>query len=270
MKPFPTPTARFKNLHIDIVGPLDVYKGYRFLLTIVDRFTRLTAAFPIKDYEASTCARTLYQNWICHYGVPATIVSDNGTNFTSTLWQALNKYLGIQSKRCTTYHPQCNGMVERYHRTLKQALKAHCEKFKNWPEILPSIVLGFKNQIRDDIRGSPAQLTFGEQLTLPGDFVPESGELVPDETFLQNMLKFFEKATPFPVAQARKVKVNVSPKLKSCKQVWIEKIVEGPLKAPYDGPFEVIEKYDKHFVVNVNGKHQKISMDRLKAVTSTS
>lgn len=266
LQSYPEPTGRFHVLHVDLVGRLNKYKGYEHVFTIIDRFTRNMVAVPLRTITAEACAKALYDNWIIHYGTPATVVSDRGRQFTSALWQQFGKYMGFKTCRTTAYHPQCNGMVERWHRDMKATLKIKCMEFKNWPEMLPSITLGFKVIPRDDTRGSPAQLTFGQQLRLPGEFVPSHGADLPDRTFLDKMQKFFAAVTPFPVAHNRKVNANVPKEMATCKQVWLEEVVKTPLTPPYSGPYDVIDRSDKYFTIDLDGRHENVSMDRLKPV----
>ena len=72
------------------------------------------------------CAPALFQGWIAHFGVPEAIISDCGLQFTSSIWAALCQLLNIQHMQTTAYHPEGNGMVERFHGSLKDALCTHC------------------------------------------------------------------------------------------------------------------------------------------------
>ena len=116
---------RFDHVHIDIVGPLPYANGFRYLLTCVDRFTRWPEAIPIVDIRAETVADAFFSRWIARYGTPATITTDRGARFESKLWDNLCNKFGIIRNRTTSYHPQSNGMVERFHRQLKAAIMAH-------------------------------------------------------------------------------------------------------------------------------------------------
>ena len=156
-------------------------------------------------------------------------------------------------------------MVERFHRDLKQAVKIHCEKVKNWPDLLPSVVLGFKVLLKDDLR-LPAQLAFGTQLRLPGEFVRDDLAQSPNKYFLDNMDQYFQAVKPFPISYNNSHKPYLPAELFKSKQVWIERIVKTPLSTPYEGPYPIVNKHDKYFTVNVNGSNHKISVDRLKPV----
>ena len=115
-------TRRFDHIHI--VGPLPPSQNHRYLLTVVDRFTRWPEAIPLVDAQTTTCAKALALHWIARFGVPAELTSDRGSQFTSELWVTLSQLNGTRLHRTTVYHPQSNGIVERFHRHLKSALMA--------------------------------------------------------------------------------------------------------------------------------------------------
>ena len=110
---FSLPDARFDHIHVDLVGPLPSSRGYSYLVTVVDRFSRWPEAFPVMDITADTVARTLYAGWISRYGVPKIITTDQGVQFESMLFNSLLKFIGSERIRTTAYHPASNGLVER-------------------------------------------------------------------------------------------------------------------------------------------------------------
>jgi transposase InsO family protein len=99
-------------------------QGFNYLLTVIDGSTRWLEAVPPKGIEAATCADAFIAGWVCRFGVPAIVTTDRGTQFSSALWSLVCRRLGIQHNMTTAYHPQANGMVERAHRQLKDALRA--------------------------------------------------------------------------------------------------------------------------------------------------
>ena len=116
--------------HIDIVGPLpSAYVAghsyalpYHYLLTCIDRATRWVEAIPLIDTTASSVANAFVSGWISRYGVPLEVVTDRGAQFESELFANLSTIVGFHHVRTTSYHPQSNGAIERFHRTLKTAI----------------------------------------------------------------------------------------------------------------------------------------------------
>ena len=106
IQPIPIPQRRFSHVHRDLVGPLPVSAdGFLYIFTIIDRTTRWLEAVPLKEMSAATCSQVFFSHWVSRFGVPATVTSDRGTQFTSDTWQKLCKRLGIEHVTTTSYHP---------------------------------------------------------------------------------------------------------------------------------------------------------------------
>ena len=121
---FSNPDSRFDIIHLDLVEPLPPSKGFSYLLTIIDRFTQWLEAIPIPDMTATTVARAFITGWVSRFGIPSSITIDRGRQFESSLWAKLMHSLGTVRLRTTAYHPIANGLVERFNRQLKAALRA--------------------------------------------------------------------------------------------------------------------------------------------------
>ena len=123
----PPGTEKFKDIHLDIVGPLTECQGYSYILTAVDRFSRWSMAEPMRNQIAWTVADTFIRGWVQNYGIPSTITTDRGANFKSSLFNNLLARLGCHHIRTTAYRPHHNGLVERWHRRLKYALRVSAD-----------------------------------------------------------------------------------------------------------------------------------------------
>ena len=108
---------------MDIVGPLPSSQGYKYFLTLVDRFSRWPETIPIEDIQVTTVAKAFLSGWISRFGTPLRITTDQGRQFESHVFRELNNLLGSQHLRTTAYHPASNGLVERMHRQLKTTIK---------------------------------------------------------------------------------------------------------------------------------------------------
>ncbi|GFX22111.1 retrovirus-related Pol polyprotein from transposon opus [Trichonephila clavipes] len=115
-------------------------------------------AIPIPEITAEIVGRAFYEKWICRFGVPAKIVTDQGRQFEAELFRSIAAICGAKVAHTTSYHPQCNGKVERLHRTLKGAIKAHNNI--RWTESLPTVLLGLRAAIRPDISYTIAQMVY--------------------------------------------------------------------------------------------------------------
>ena len=125
MRLFPA-TEPFAALAIDLLGPLPrTLEGYEYILVICDRFTKVTRAVPLKDISAVDVLSAFLDTWVASYGIPDSVLSDKGPQFAAVLWQAVLKALGIDTNYATPYHPQTNGQVERFNKTLVKQLRHH-------------------------------------------------------------------------------------------------------------------------------------------------
>lgn len=190
------PDTRFYHVHIDIVSPLPVSQGYRYCFTAIDRFIRWPEAMPMSDISANTIVITFYTSWIARFGAPTVITTDRSMQFESTLFQTLTKLLGATRVRTTPYHPSSNSMIERFHRSLKAAIRSHSHV--NWVKILPTVLLGLRASLKEDIKASAAELVYGTPLRLPGEFFTDQS---PDpQIFVEHLRQHMRRVRASPSA----------------------------------------------------------------------
>lgn len=116
-------SSPFEYVSWDIMGPLPVSEqGNRYILVVTDLFTKWVEAFPLSSTTSTTLATVLVDEIVCRYGVPSYLHSDQGANLCSEVVVCLCNLLGIHKTRTSAYHPQCNGQVERFNRTVESML----------------------------------------------------------------------------------------------------------------------------------------------------
>ena len=145
LQPIPPPEGPFQLVGIDYCGPLkQTPRGNQYVLCITDYFTRWVVAVAVPDCSAQTTAEALFNEYICRYGVPTVILSDQGTHFHNQLMQAMSKLVGYNHTYSTTYHPQSNGMIERFNATfISQIAKLQDRENNNWDEFLVPVVFAY-------------------------------------------------------------------------------------------------------------------------------
>ena len=260
------PDRRFQRIHVDIVGPLPISQGSTYLFTIIDRFTRWPEAIPMADATAATCARVLLSHHVAQFGVPTDTTSDRGPQFTSHLWNALSTLLGAQLHRTTAYHPQANGIVERFHRQLKAALRARLVG-PAWMDELPLVLLGLRSAPKEDLGCAPSELVYGTTIRLPGEFFQAT--TLADEPEVSDLLKHLRTTMaglrPQETSHHRQHTTHMPADLQSCTFVFVRHDAHRtPLRCTYDGPFRVLERAAKYFTLDLNGRRDTVSVDRLK------
>lgn len=261
---FAVPNIRFSHIHVDIVGPLPESRGAKYLFTIVDRYTRWPEAIPMNEATTVSCARAISFHWIARFGVPSLITSDRGPQFTSNLWREVCQMLGTKHQCTTAFHPQANGLVERFHRHLKTALVARLTD-ANWCDELPWVLLGIRTLPKEDLKTSSAELVYGSTIPIPGDFIPPTHQEPPPIEYVRTLRKALSRLLPVPTSRHCNIKHSVPQLLLRSEFVFVRKdAYRPPLNPPYDGPFKVQERHEKYFVLDVGGKQQTVSIDRLK------
>ncbi|XP_067208432.1 uncharacterized protein [Linepithema humile] len=154
-------------------------------------------------------------------------------------------------------------MIERWHRTLKTALM--CHNSPNWANLLPTVLLGLRIQVRLDTGASPAEFLFGTTLRIPGEFVTDN-DFTPDpQIFVNDFRTFMKECKPIPVTHKYKKRAFCFEDLTSCTHVFLRNEAKQSLERPYSGPHQIIERIsDKVFAIDVHGRTINVSVERLK------
>lgn len=260
----PMPRQRFRVIHADVVY-LGECEGYQYALTIIDRFTRWLEVVPLRTLTAEETVYAMRKNWIAWFGVPETIVTDNGTNFTASVFHNTMEALGATVQHTLAFNPRENGMIERPHRELKAALRAN-NGFESWVQALPTVLLAMRARHRESINTSAAFLCHGEEMRLPNEPPTATTEDTPISEVVQS-LKDHTNALRPRQPRTRDVQVHIPRDLETCRRVWLRNDARmSSREPPYLGPYEVLERRARSFTIYRRGKTTAVSIDRLRPV----
>jgi len=156
-----------------------IYSKHTFLhyidleyLVTMDYFSKWPEVFAIPIQEASTVADIFVENVFSRFGVPLEFHSDQGRNFESRLFERLCDLLGIRKTRTTPLHPQSDGIVERFNKTMKQHLSKVVDQHqKDWDQHIPLFLMAYRAAVHNTTGQSPSKVLFGRELPLPCDVV---------------------------------------------------------------------------------------------------
>ena len=140
------------------LGPLPrTPEGYEYILFICGRFTKATRAVPLKDISALDVLSAFLDTWVARYRISNSFISDNGPQFAAVLWQGLLKALAIDTNYATPYHPQTNGLVERFNKTLVKQLRHYVSDYVVTRSGSFSLVV---TALNSKVHGSTGQVPF--------------------------------------------------------------------------------------------------------------
>ncbi|UYV84107.1 hypothetical protein LAZ67_X001199 [Cordylochernes scorpioides] len=174
-------------------------------------------------------------------------------------------YMRYETKllHTTPYHPQSNGKIERFNRTLKTAIKAH--NSVKWTDSLPTILLALRAAIREDTGFSISQMVYGKTIKLPGEFFEKPVSRVDSSLFISNLIEYMHMVRPITTSHNVTKDIFIHKDLFKSDQVFLRiNRIRKPLEPYYEGPYPVLEKSDKFFTLKIKDREVKISIDRLK------
>ena len=258
----PIPVSRpFQILGIDVMDLPQTERGNKHVLVIQDFLTKWPWVFPIPDQKTTRIVEILVQEIIPMCGVPEALLSDRGTNLLSFLMKDVCECLGIEKLNTTAYHPQCDGLTERFNRTLKTMLRKHAGHYGlQWDQYLHGVVWAYRNTPHESTSEKPSYLLFGrdcrfpvEAALLPAEEVEEMEVSDYRKELTQLLAKSREQAMQSIQSAQKKYqrqydKINKSVEMKYSVGDWV--IIRFPqeesgrlrkLSRPWHGPYRVTE-----------------------------
>lgn len=184
LQPLPLLSDPNQRVHADLFGPLRTSdRGKKFILVMTDAFTRYVELVAIENKETETVAQAIFVHWICRYGVPLEIVTDQGKEFVSHVCQELWKKLDLVHNTTTPRHPQANAQAEVVNRTIIRYLSSFVDDSTlDWETFLAPLMFSYNTTFHRSLKTSPFFMTFGVHPRLPCDITqPQYGSDLPTE-----------------------------------------------------------------------------------------
>ena len=270
---------------VDILGPLPVTaQGNKYVLVACDCFTRWVEVYAIQNQEALTVAKTLVDEMFCRFSPPEQLHSDQGRQFEADLLKEVCTLLQIHKTRTTAYHPHCNGLVERFNRTLLDMLSTAVKDHKmDWDQCIRRVCLAYNSSVHASTGYSPFYLMYGRQVNLPVDLMygstPHEACTLGDYayTLRNNLTEAYVLARKKGITEHNRQKALYDVKVHGAPYqvgdwVWLHSpaVPRGQcrkLHHPWTGPFKVVECIGEcdYKIKSKNGKMIRVvHFDRLK------
>ena len=253
----------WEMLAVDILEVPISRKNHRYLLVIMDYFTKWVDAVPLRDQTAVSVSDAII-NLCSNFGIPTVIHSDQGRNFESSLFSQVLQAFGIQKSRTTAYHPQGDGMVERFNRSILQMLRCYVDQEDDWERYLPLVLYAYRTAQHSSTGLSPFQLMFGRR-SQPAPFKPPtafdpnaySAQLQAKLAHLQDLVQSNLAAA----AQNQKLHYDKHSKMRAFQPgdpVWLSVTTRGKLHPRWEGKWSVVEVKTPINLHITNGKSSKV------------
>ena len=273
-------TRPLESLAIDILGPVPKTKaGKRFLFVITDRFSKLTQVVALRTITAYTVAIAFCEPWVFKYGVPRTFLSDKGPHFNAKFFHSTCRVLGITNMYTSAYHPQTNGQVERYNRTIAAMLRNYVgEHQDDWDVYMGPLTYAYNSHVHRTTGTTPFELVLSRP---PPEFSLRraDGDSPPADRgnqraeFLKTLDSTIQKAYgSLRRTQARykrdldKRKRRINSRLRPGEYVYLNPTDGGKtsnkLAPPAVGPYRVLANDRRTITIDRDGVTERVSADR--------
>ena len=160
----------FHMMGVDVLQLPPSHNGNKYAIVFMDYFTKWPEVFATADQTAETIACLLVEHVITRHGVPEHLLSDRGANFLSALLQEVLKLVGTVKISTSGYHPQCDGLVEKFNGTLTNMLAKSVSKYgRDWDSHLPYLLFAYRAAVQESTQASPFYLLYGREPRVPTD-----------------------------------------------------------------------------------------------------
>ena len=233
----------------------------------------------MRRIDAYTVAVAFVEAWIFNYGPPKTLISDNGRQFAAKFFQAVCSLLGLSNIFTSTYHPQTNGQVERYNRTILAMLRNYVNEHQDdWDRYATALTYAYKNQVHRSTVTTPFYLVLSRPLPEFSLHHSIRSCARPTQEQRNDYVRRFDDSiqhvyTKLLATQAQykrdfdKRIRRIRQRIKPGDYVYMDptdgQSKTGKLRSPAIGPYRVLRKDDKTYVIDRDGAIERVNADRV-------
>ena len=265
LTPIPV-SGPFDRMGVDVIQFPTSHSGNKYAVVFMDYLTKWPEVFPVANQSALTIATLLVEKIVSRHGVPTQLLSDRGQAFMSHLINELCQYLGVKKINTTAYHPQTDGLVERFNRTLTGMLSKKVENSgKDWDAQLPYVLFAYRVSMQESTKESPFYLLYGRDPRLPTELdfgVSTIRQVLNVDTYKEVVSRM---NLAWSLAQQKVKEAQVQQKMDYDRRARPRKFFEGErvfifmpaaknskahkFARPFHGPFRVLEANNTGVVV---------------------
>ena len=205
LKPIELPSTIFEKLNVDLFGPLRTNSGKKFIMTMVDPFSKHAEFCALSSKEPEVVAKALFDRWICRFGVVDIMISDKGAEFCSKLSQELYNLLGIDKRSTTSRHPMTNGSAEILNKHIAKFLTSMLDKnVLDWENLLPALQFSYNCSTNKSNKMTPFFLMYGKHPKTPFFDPNFSEQIMYGENYAQSLMNRLKLARKLAIENNRK------------------------------------------------------------------
>lgn len=284
LQPIEPPTGTLDLMGLDFMGPLPPSSnGSKYILVCTDYLSRFAITQATSNCTAETAARFLIDKVILQYGVPKQLLTDRGSHFMANVFRAIASRCGITHITTTTYHPQCNGLTERFNATLVGSISAYVNQQQtDWDEYLSYVTFAYNTAQQSTTQIAPFKLMYGRDPTLPFDTPTPITKMSLVNDYYSQLCRFMEQAKSMArtnIKQQQNIykrtydtgRQDLSP-LKPGRLVFIKQMMAKNLRKfspKYYGPFSILQQLSRlnYEVQHVHDGHkEKVHVSRIRLI----
>ncbi|CAF4499211.1 unnamed protein product, partial [Didymodactylos carnosus] len=284
LEPIEPPAGILDLIGLDFVGPVpQSTSGNKYILVCTDYLSKWAVTQATPNCTAETAAKFLVEKIILQYGTPKQLLTDKGSHLMANVFEAISSRCGINHIKTTTYHPQTNGLTERFNATLAGSIGAYVNQQQtDWDDYLPFVTFAYNTFKQATTGMEPFKLMYGRSPVLPFDIPSSITQLSTTSDYYTQLTKFLKQAKSTAkcnIEQQQNIYKQTydtgrqdQTKLQPGQLVLLKQMMNrhlGKFFPKYYGPFKIIQQNGRlnYKVKHTNDGHEEtVHVSRIRVI----